>query len=337
MAAIRRLCASVLLAGLVVVGCGDGDRSAVSTAAPIEQSPSVAPSAETVTDQEASAPGTDNTVVVTVESLAGYGGGDLGGVLHRDSDALVLGGFAVEVDSDEFTTTQTMRHMDTSPNPPGLWPHVADEVLAVDPGKYTLTLWADTGLGGYNRWLPMNSDGAGLAGCVFSFEVGEEPKTEVVLKGELWTRGYLGVCEEAGTGPERGLAPSGDQWIADFEGIELTLTPELVDPTIGQVEVAVEGVATPGYSEVFVMACPGLEGNVNPASGLTADLGSLCAADAADLRGAGALVNVEVVNARFSATITVAIDSKAIEDGGVVVLAGDIFVPYAGTALVRVG
>ena len=27
----------------------------------------------------------------------------------------------------------------------------------------------------------------------------------------------------------------------------------------------------------------------------------------------------------------------AIEDGGVVVLAGDIFVPYAGTALVRVG
>ena len=79
----------------------------------------------------------------------------------------------------------------------GSWPYVTDEVFVADPGRYTVTLWADTSLGAYNRWLPLNSDGRGLAGCVFSFDVAEDTRTELVLDGQLWTSGYLGICAEA--------------------------------------------------------------------------------------------------------------------------------------------
>jgi hypothetical protein len=59
-----------------------------------------------------------------------------------------------------------------------------------------LMMWADTGLGGYSRWVPANSDGAGLTGCVYNFEVTEHQPAHVVLDGNFAGLGYVGVCRD---------------------------------------------------------------------------------------------------------------------------------------------
>ncbi len=134
------------------------------------------------------------TVEFTIVDLAGYAGGDVAGIVTRDVDCLVVGGFATRITADPFTTTLLLRRPAGPDELTGAWPHVTDEEAVLLPGEYVLTLWVDTGLGGYTRWFPVNTDARGLAGCVLAFTVDGESRTSVVVGGDVRSTGYLGVC-----------------------------------------------------------------------------------------------------------------------------------------------
>lgn len=156
-----------------------------------DDSPSpFAPEPGVVQAIESDEPGVVN---VTVSGLRGYDAGDLAGVVQRDSDGLVVGGFGVVIDGADFTTTQPIRRADTSGSVAS-WPPVTDEILIAEPGRYVLFLWADTGLGAYSRWFPLNTDGRGLIGCVQVLDVIDGMATEVTVDGALDASGFGGVC-----------------------------------------------------------------------------------------------------------------------------------------------
>jgi hypothetical protein len=209
----RRLLAATSVMLLWVSACTgstDSDETAgtVAHAALDTIAPVAAASSETMAPPEdpsdlSATPSTaQQTVTVTVKGLGGLGGGDLAGVLSHDPDGTVVGGFAAKVVEENFTTTEMiMRPGDPEASESAdlggnLWPHVTDEVALVEPGVYTLMMWADTGLEGYSRWVPANSDGAGLTGCVYSFEVSEHQSAHVVLDGDFAGLGYVGICRD---------------------------------------------------------------------------------------------------------------------------------------------
>lgn len=200
----------VLLWVSACTGSTDSDETAgtvahvaLDTIAPVAAAPSetIAPP-EDPSDSSATPSTAQQTVTVTVKGLSGLVGGELAGVLSHDPDGIVVGGFAAKVVAENFTTTEMIMRpgdldasesADLGGNP---WPHVTDEVALVEPGVYTLMMWADTGLGGYSRWVPANSDGAGLTGCVYSFEVSEHQPAHVVLDGDFTGLGYVGICRD---------------------------------------------------------------------------------------------------------------------------------------------
>ncbi|MDH3730716.1 MAG: hypothetical protein OES13_06295 [Acidimicrobiia bacterium] len=141
--------------------------------------------------------GVGQTVGVTISGLAGHAQHDLAGVLYEgdgltDLDREAVGGFWVGVADDDFTTTQLVRQ------PGGIgvgpFPYVTDEVLAVEPGVYTLIVWADYALNPVSRWVPLNTDNSGLIGCQHVFEVGEDALTEVAVAGDLSPDGWDVAC-----------------------------------------------------------------------------------------------------------------------------------------------
>lgn len=158
-----------------------------------------------------------SVVDVRIVGVRGYAGGDLAVVVAREVDGLVVGGFATRVESDEFTTTQTVREPRETEVMGGPWPSVTEESALLAPGAYVLMLWLDTGLDGYTRWLPVNTDGQGLAGCIHRFEVADRATTEVVISGDVTSSGYLGVC----TGP----APHDEPVVPRADVVELERQP----------------------------------------------------------------------------------------------------------------
>lgn len=142
-----------------------------------------------------------SSVEVTVVGIRGYRGGDLAGVVHEASDGTVVGGFSASVGSDDFTTTKVVRNPGGADDAWGAtWPSLTEEAALLTPGEYVVMLWLDTGLGGYTPWLPLNTDGRGLAGCVHRFEVTDDDTTEVVVSGDVSATGYVGVCGTAAVG-----------------------------------------------------------------------------------------------------------------------------------------
>jgi hypothetical protein len=186
-----RALAAAAAACLLVAACGDdGADTNVATDG------SVSRAAASRTDDAATDAATGSTVTVTVVGVRGYRGGDLAGVVATASDGTVVGGFSANVDDDEFTTTRLVRTPGDSGAPAGSWPDLGDDPAILTPGDYVVMLWLDTGLGGYTRWLPLNTDGQGLAGCVHRFQVTDDT-TEVVISGDVRSTGYLGVCGSA--------------------------------------------------------------------------------------------------------------------------------------------
>lgn len=114
--------------------------------------------------------------------------------------------------------------------------------------------------------------------------------------------------------------------------VELTLRPEAVPAVPGPVDVAVEGTVPEGWTELFVMVCPGWRGP-RP-DGL---IDRACGVEAGQQRDLGAGVNVRVSDAGFSTTLTVHVDEDMIDRGGVTILAGDIFIPFGGWETLRIG
>ncbi len=201
-------------------------------------------------------PGGDGqTLNITVKDVAGYPGYELAGVLYADDeltdlDSDALGGFWSVVDDNDFTTTEVVRKPGTPATGP--FPHVTDEALTVAPGTYTLVVWVDVGLGGFDRWVPMNSDGMGLYGCQAVFEVGADAQTDVVVPANLVPDGWNTDCETGteipGTDAAAAVAPptDGDQML--WPELEASMPP-------------VEGAGDGQTVSVTVTDVPGHDGD----------------------------------------------------------------------------
>lgn len=132
-----------------------------------------------------------HTVVVTVNGFQGHAGWDMAGVLYRSAEPSwidAVGGFAAHVASNNFSTTQPIRQgadedSDTYGDSP--FPYVTEETQLVEPGTYTLALWASNNLGPYSRWMPGLSAGVELIGCQVVFEVEQrQQETTVTVSGD---------------------------------------------------------------------------------------------------------------------------------------------------------
>jgi hypothetical protein len=169
------------------------------TGAPVEQ--------VAVTTQATLGTTNGRTVSVTISGLEGLGGQALAGVLYEGDDLSLSvnpwnqtaesqqeaeGGFDLTIGSDDFTTTQLVRQ--PAGGQVGPFPYVTADAVTVEPGVYTLVLWADYGLSPISRWVPVNSDGQGLTGCQHVFEVGADDPTEVLVGGELSPDGWDVAC-----------------------------------------------------------------------------------------------------------------------------------------------
>jgi len=135
-------------------------------------------------------------VAVTVQGIVGRSGWDLAGVLYKGAivsdegetisgiDILPVGGVSTKVTTDPFSTTLYVHDPDASDDAfDGPFPYVTGDVLAVEPGTYTLMLWLDTDLGPYSRWMPTAS--ANLHGCYAFVEAEEGKDVTVTVDGSL--------------------------------------------------------------------------------------------------------------------------------------------------------
>ncbi len=115
----------------------------------------------------------------------------------------------------------------------------------------------------------------------------------------------------------------------------MTLDPPTVPAEIGVVDVAVTGRS---YDSFWVAVCAGARGIVNPDDWSVPDdmevPGEFCGDVSIDN---GTVVNPTTDDEWFRAILRVPIDAQAIEDGGVVITAGDLWSPLRGNVLLRVG
>lgn len=175
----------LLLAVLSATGCGGM----------IETSDS-----DSMTEAESDATGQGRelrTVTVSVTGVVDHLGHDLAGVLYEggqltDLDADALGGFWAAIDTDDFTATETVRTPATDQT--RRFPFVTDTALTVDPGTYTLVVWVDHSLAGFERWVPVNTDGRGLYGCHTTIDVGTEENTTLTVPANLRPDGWNVDC-----------------------------------------------------------------------------------------------------------------------------------------------
>ncbi|MGI9529530.1 MAG: hypothetical protein ACR2NG_07460 [Acidimicrobiia bacterium] len=140
-----------------------------------------------------------HTVSVEVSGVADRWGDDLAGVVYAggelsDLDRDAVGGFWSVITSNDFATSEVVRKPDGVGAVTHRFPHVSTEALAVEPGTYTLVLWVDTMLGGYDRWVPLNTDGMGLFGCQYVFEVGDDGDATVELSPTFYPNGWNTDC-----------------------------------------------------------------------------------------------------------------------------------------------
>ena len=207
---LGRLGVAASAAVLVIVAVGSvallrGEQS-TPDAAQTDVATSVAPIAPAPQQQ---------TVAVTVEGVSGYAGQALAGVLYAggeltDLDRDALGGFWSVVAGDDFTTTEMVRR--PGDMGAGRFPYVSDAALTLEPGTYTLVLWVDYGLSPTSRWVPVNSDGAGLFGCHTVFDVAGDAQTDVTVTANLHPDGWNVDCTTGvaipGTDAAAAVAPT---------------------------------------------------------------------------------------------------------------------------------
>ena len=122
-------------------------------------------------------------------------------------------------------------------------------------------------------------------------------------------------------------------------GAGISLAPAQVPAVRGPVEVTIDGHGFGTASAVFVLVCPGLQGDPD-APRASGDISAECemtqSAKAARDQGMQANVKLDPVDGVFTATLTVPITDDAIADGGVVIVAGDIFMPFWVTELLAI-
>jgi len=239
MEAVMRTAIALAVAAVVVASAGCGNDQPPTDEAALSPE-TTAPSGqveETTATSSVTEPTAGASVEFTVVDLTGYEHGDLAGVVTRDVDGLVVGGFATQIVDDPFTATVLLRRPAEPDGLVGAWPHLTDEEALLSPDEYVLTLWVDAGLGAYTQWFPLNTDGQGLAGCVQAFTVNEESRTSVLVNGDVRSAGYLGVC---GSGSHEAVPPTESGQPGDL--------PTSMDPVVGldagpSLSVTVSGVS----------------------------------------------------------------------------------------------
>ena len=200
--------------------------------------------AEPVDDVAVAPGGTDATVGVTVQGVTGHTGHELAGVLYAggeltDLDADALGGFWAVIDDADFTTTEVLRT--PADDYLGRFPFVTDTALTVEPGTYTLVVWVDHSLGGFDRWVPVNSDGRGLYGCHHTFDVAGDTETAITIPANLEPDGWNVECTTGavtpGTDAAAAVAPP------DVTRMDTTMPPASGVAAGQTVAVTVSGVS----------------------------------------------------------------------------------------------
>jgi hypothetical protein len=183
-AATAAMAVLVLIGGAAILLGGPG-----GSIVPLPPSESETTVVTTVTTTEApEAQLLKGRVTVDVSKLVGSLGDDLAGVLmaYGDSDDPEVAsdarwrgvaGFAVDVDSDPFSTSQVLGVVEsTFPEEPfsGMWPWASGEA-EIPAGDYTLWLWTGTDYCCYSRWTP--ADTPDLRGCEFRVSTNGEDQT----------------------------------------------------------------------------------------------------------------------------------------------------------------
>lgn len=122
-------------------------------------------------------------------------------------------------------------------------------------------------------------------------------------------------------------------WMNNRWGVMLSVAPPLLPPVPGTFEVTVHGFHAGEQNGVWVTSCPGAKGVVDVDLWEPTDdgIGALCA-----LGEDHPVATGDFIDGVFETTIRIDIDESAIEDGGVVITAGDIWVPVAGNVLLRI-
>jgi hypothetical protein len=153
----------------------------------------------------------DHEVTVTLEDLgAEMGVFEVAGVLYAEPTGVPIGGFLT---SGSSVLAEKLMSVDDAILQEGVagpffysdWLPIGNVPLRVAPGEYVLMLWGDTGLGGFAPWVPVNTDGRGLVGCVQWVTVGDAPVTDVVFEVNPFRQGSFGVCETDVFGAEEAL------------------------------------------------------------------------------------------------------------------------------------
>ena len=185
------------------------------------------------------------SVSVTVSGVTDHHGHELAGVLYAgsellDLDADALGGFWAVIDGDEFTATEVVRT--PAADPIGRFPFVTDTALTVEPGTYTLVVWVDHGLGGFERWVPVNTDSRGLYGCHYTFDTGTDTPTAITIPANLHPDGWNVDCLTGEATPNTNAAAAVAAPADPWEDL-----PTAMDPVTGlgagrSLRVTVSGV-----------------------------------------------------------------------------------------------
>lgn len=203
----------------------------------------------------------DHEVTVTFEILdAKSGVREVAGVFYAEPMGVPIGGFMGTGDSTASEMLMSVDQLEVEEGIAGPffysnWLPLSEDPLRVAPGEYVLMLWGDTGLNGFAPWIPVNTDGQGLVGCVHWVRVNDEPVTEVVFAGDPFRSGSFGVCENdvAGWGteealpvpvmePEKTLYGDGDIHCPNHWADEAAIPVGSVEfrPSEGAISVAVE-------------------------------------------------------------------------------------------------
>lgn len=130
-------------------------------------------------------------------------------------------------------------------------------------------------------------------------------------------------------GSDTGQPARASIWMTD---VLLTVDPPTLPPVPGTYDVTVHGFRTGESGGVWVTACPQARGIVDPAAWPAQDSGiaSFCGVEEAQI-GTG-----EFTNGTFTTTLQVEVDQAGIDDGGIVITTGHMFMPVTGNVLIRI-
>lgn len=122
-------------------------------------------------------------------------------------------------------------------------------------------------------------------------------------------------------------------WIHHSGGALMSVSPPMIPPVPGIYEVTVHGYQSGEQGGMWVTSCPGARGRVDPNTweANQFDIAEVCATPDDQPMATG-----DFIDGAFQTTVVVRVDESAINDGGIVITAGHIWVPVAGNVLLRI-